>query len=398
VGLCRGGTAIRVRSNETHVLRGAKIALFLLSVLFATVLMSGIFTRPTQAEFFDTVVTCVLNIGNCKVPPEGTPDPAEDPIDPSDENPDSDDPPVLNDATDPALTLYATPMLAGGTTETVTITGSVEDENLQSYSLAVNGVTAQQESGVTDKKVDISIPWSVSTPERLSSGMYTVTLDAIDKADNTAHIEVVVEVDNDGPLESVSGGDVIIKGGSITPNVEASDAHNPLGFQWIADEKNPGALDFDASASQPTFTPKIEGSYTFYVDISDGLGNVSHDEFTFGYARQLETVPLPVADDPTDTLVVSSPSTPTITPASTSPTSRSGRDEITASDDADVLGNTITSAGQKSSSTTTTIIPTDKGWSIFGMLWYWWLIIVAGIVVAWRIVKKIVASRVPEKS
>lgn len=395
-GYSGGRTTIR-RNGSGHILRGAKIALFLLSVMTVTVLTSGIFTRPTQAEFLNTVVSCVLNIGNCKVPPAepGDPTPPTDPVDPTDETPDLT---ISEDEVDPALSLDASPLLAGGTSETITITGSVEDTHLDSYSLAVNGVVAQQGSGMTETKIVLTIPWSVSTPERIPSGTYTIVLDAMDKAGNTAHKEVIVEVDNNGPTESVSGGDVIIKGGSMTPDVSASDAHDPITYHWLASGNNPAVLDFDSSASEPTFTPTVEGTYTFFVDIYDALGNVSSDEFVFSYARQLETVPLPTTKDPNDELIVSSPSTPSITPASTSPTSRSGRDEIGASDGGGVLGSTITAAQNSSLTTSTSITATDRGWSIFGVLWYWWLMVIIGVFAAAQIVKKIVVSRIPEQS
>jgi len=370
----------------------------LLSVVAVSVFASGFYARPTQAEFLNTVLTCVINIGNCSTPPAGgtdpsvTPPPTETPTeqpDPSDETPPADDPTIADDAVAPEVFIDASPRLAGGTSETVTITGTVADENLSSYSVAVNNVIAQQGSELSEKNITLNIPWSVSMPQRIPSDTYLITLDATDKAGNPAHTEVAVVVDNTPPTESVSGGNVIIKGGSISPDVTADDPHGPITYRWSEDGDNAGTLKFDPDAQEPTFTPQIEGSYLFYVQVIDALGNVSNDTFTFDYARELAILPLPTLSDPSGELINTSAATPNITPASSSPTTRIGRDEVPSSEDSGVLGNTISAAGISPSTTQGAVVsPTTGGWSIFGMLWYWWLAITGVVVTAWFFVKK----------
>ena len=396
---------IRERNRETHVLRGAKIALFLLSVLFVTVLTSGISARPTKAEFLNTVVSCVLklNLGTCPPPPADTPPPlpTDETDDPVDDDSDVEPAPdYSDDVTDPVVTVGANPLIAGGTYDTVTITGDISDENLDSYILMVNGERATSGSALTEKTIHIDMSWSVSTPERVASGDYVITLDATDKAGRTAHKEVTVVVDNDGPTKSVTGGNVIIKGGSISPTVTASDAHDPISYSWTGDADNPSGInEYDASASEPIFTPTVEGSYTFYLTLTDGLGNISTDQFDFGYAQQLETVPLPTKGNPIDEVRDETSTTPSIVPTSSNISSRSGRDEVTTSDDGGVLGSTISAPGQVvMRNDSATITATDKGWSIFGVLWYWWLIVFGIIMTVGYVVKKIIISRVPEQS
>ncbi|MDB5159895.1 MAG: hypothetical protein JWO99_158 [Candidatus Saccharibacteria bacterium] len=378
---------IKIRYGHAPILRGAKIATFLLSLIFVTVLTFGIFTRPTQAEFLNSV-TCLLNIGDCTVPPTNTADPTPPPDQtPADTTPST-------DTTKPTASVTATPNPAGGSSQVVTINGVLNDDtNLASYTISVNGNVAQQGS-VSGTSANVSYEWNVSTPNVVPSGTYTITVDVTDVAGNHGDQAVTtVGIDNDPPAVTIGEGG-IIKSGSITPDVTVTDAHDIASYQWTASESNPEILTYDASAMEPTFSPKVEGTYVFYLQVTDSLGNVSSgNEFTFGYKRDLETVPLPTTTDPTDELVDQSPST--VVPANTSPVVKVGRDEITTTDQPSVLGSTVTAAGQTPpTKTVATIAPTSGGWSIFGILWYWWLVIIGAVLAVWHFVKKFFTSRI----
>jgi len=369
--------------------------------MIATVLTSGLLARPTKAEFLNTVtqnVGCVLNIGTCPPPivneEQTLPDenPPIDTTDPKEEGP-------SDDTTPPSVELSADPMLAGGASQIITISGAISDDNLVSYSLAVNGTVAQEESNMSQTSAGIDIPWNVSTPNVVPSGLYRITLDATDAAGNPSHIEVTVEVDNTAPDVDVSGGDVIIKEGSISPSTSASDTHTVASYYWTADAGNPGVINFDANVPEPSFTPNIEGTYVFYVSVADGLGNATTRQFSFSYAKELEAVPLPTLEDPTEALIDQSPSTPAVTPASTNPAIRNGRDEILENDDELVLGSTVSKPGETPPTTTiASIAPTGSGWSIFGVLWYWWLGVIAFFFAGWVALKKFVLTRIPGES
>ncbi|HEY8886806.1 MAG TPA: Ig-like domain repeat protein [Candidatus Microsaccharimonas sp.] len=355
------------------------------------------FTRSSQAELLNsgapvttTLTSCLLNIGVC---PAVTDPPPAPPADPAPVDPNA---PPSTDITKPAVALNdPSPALAGGNTQTVTLTGMVSDDNLASYSLALNGNVIQQGSDMTEKMVAINVPWSVSTPFIVPSGDYVVTLDATDKAGNTSHDEKTVVVDNDGPTVTLTGGDTIIQGGSISPTTTADDPHGIATYAWTAGDKNPATLTFDVAAPEPTFTPSIEGSYTFYFTVTDGLGNTTTKPFTFGYAQELAPVPLPTTQDPTDALVDQTPSTPLITPTRPHPTLQSGQDAPLTNNDSGVLGSTASGLGDLTpAKTIATIAPTGSGWSIFGVLWYWWLVIAGIIFVATFLIKRqIVAGR-----
>jgi hypothetical protein len=373
----------------------------LLSIIFVTVLTSGIFTRSTQADFLDPVTKtlgCVLNLPDCTASPADT-TPTDPPADPPADTANAETP---ADDTEPPVASFTSvsPMLAGGNSQVVTINGHLtDDSNLAGYTLLINDSTAQQASDLSGTATDISFAWNVAAPNPVPSGQYTITLNVTDQAGKTGTTTTTVTVDNTAPTVDVQGGG-IIKSGSISPDVTASDANGPLGYMWTASSDNLDALDFDHSAAEPTFTPDVEGTYVFYLDVTDSLGNVSsHNEFDFGYQQELETVPLPTTTDPTDGLVDQSPSTPAIVAASANPMIKNSSDEVTTNNDTGVLGNTVTAPGQAPpTATIATITPTAKGWSIFGILWYWWLVIIGVVLTAWYFIKKIVTARIPEQS
>lgn len=295
--------------------------------------------------------------------------------------------------------------IAGGNLEnrTVVITGHVTDSDLVSCKLLINdidvGATCDQNAEHTG--YDVNFTWVVANDAdtKAASGEYTITLVAVDAVEQQTSKSATVTVDNDAPGVVVSGGG-IIKSGSMSPTVVADDAHEPITYAWVASEANPSVLNFVDTDMEPTFTPKNEGTYVFYLQATDSLGNVSGSvSFNFGYKQELETIPLPTTQNPTDGLVDKSPSIPAIAPASSTPTIRNGRDELLASDDEGVLGNTVAALSRNPPVTTTaTIAPTTYGWSIFGLLWYWWLVIIGVFFAGWMFIKKLLLSRVPEHS
>jgi hypothetical protein len=383
------------------IVSGAKMTIFLLGATLASLITFGMFTRSAQAEILNpvtqtpsTIASCLLNIGVCPPPiTDPNPTPVTNPVS-NDPNP---TPPT--DPTPPKATVSAAPTLAGGASQVVTITGNVSDDKLSSYVLKVNGTVLQQASSLTEKSVDISATWNVSTPNIVPSGIYTITLDATDKEGITATATTIVTIDNDGPNVTVTGGDTIIKSGPISPTTVADDPHGVAFYAWTAAPSNPGVIKFNTMVAEPTFTPTVEGTYSFTLIVTDTLGNFTPKTFSFSYAKELAKVPLPTTQNPTDALVDQSPSTPTIAPASIQSPSQSRQDTIVTADNSGVLGSTSTTPVlAPPTGTVASIAPTDSGWSIFGILWYWWLVIISVLYVAWLMVKKFVAKRTPQSS
>ena len=345
------------------------------------VITFGMFTRSSQAEMLhsgpqtpSTIASCLLNIGvNCS-------------------------PSVINPKL-PTATVGATPNPAGGTVNLVTITGIVTGDSLTSYVLMLNDSVMQQASNLTTKSVAISTTWHVATPNKVPSGIYTITLDATDKDGVVSRASTKVTVDNDGPAVSVTGGDIIVKSGSISPTMTATDPSGVALYQWTADPANPAVLSFVDTSPQPSFTPTIEGTYLFTVVVTDSLGNPTTQTFSFSHVRDLATIPLPTTQNPTDALVDQTPATPTTESATTHPIYQTGSDQKTIPTDAGVLGTTVTHPQPtEPTKTIASIAPTTSGWSIFGILWYWWLVVAGIIYTAWLVMRKIIRLRVSKDS
>lgn len=287
---------------------------------------------------------------------------------------------VTVDETDPVVTLDADTYDIGGNQPAATFTGSATDDNLTGYQLLI--INQNGEVIATINYPDsLSFVWNVVDPVVLPSGQYIVQLSAHDQSGRVGIISRTVSVDNSGPdVVIVDGG--LITSGSITPKVTASDVHQTnLTYQWVADEDNPGVLEFDSTILAPKFTPTVEGSYTFYLTVTDDFGNTSTTEFNFDYKRVLE--PLPNVD-PTNPAIVQTkdPTAPTFTPPAPRPVvviSRAGDSEAS---EEDVLGSTVATilAGNDPVSDRAVVAATTGGWRIVGILWYWWVVL--GLILA----------------
>lgn len=285
--------------------------------------------------------------------------------------------------------------LVGGATLTAVLGGTVSDNNLIQYEVTVTDPSAASVVVVSEAATSTSaqVQYTFDATGR-ASGTYIVSLSAVDRAGHVGRVDIPIEVDNDGPELDIAGGDVIIKGGSITPEVTASDPHSVVSYSWTSDPNNPGLISYDPTVAEPEFTPSIEGSYSFTLTVADALGNTSFGVFEFGYVVELAPLPLPAETEidgeegPTDTL-----------PAAVSPTvnqSRDPREDIDPENGevAQVLGTTDSVPGDPIvGSNIAALTPTSSGWKILGILWYWWLIAVGAVLGAWILLKRFVAPR-----
>ena len=295
------------------------------------------------------------------------------------------------DTINPTAAVQTSTELAGGTTPTVSISGSVSDAHLTGYQVLVNGSVVQQVDGITATAAAVAYEWNVMVPTVFASGSYTVQIVAVDSYGNTANASTVVVVDTTRPEAAVAGGNTIINGGTIRPVVTASDQHEPLTYAWVGDASNPDASTFSSTQKEPVFTPTVEGDYYYYLVVRDSVGNESQSQlFSFGYRMKLEGIALPII--PTDgpqNPVAETPSLPAVIAASATPGGATSA--TTDARDTAALSNTIATSGNVSSTASGSVIsPTRSGWSILGVLWYWWIAMIAVAVVVWRVAKKIV--------
>jgi hypothetical protein len=368
-----------------------KISALSFVFLFATILNATLPARPTQAEsLFGNIIALGDTAGDTQTQPNGD--------ETSGDNGETPPPP---NASAPFITSFnVSRTLAGGSeaNRSVVITGEATDDDVASCQVLINGVF-QAECIPKENAANtysLAYTWVVPNDQanKLQSGAYTISFVVIDSANNQTERDATITVDTDAPDLTVQGGG-LIQSGSLSPNVTAKDDGNDVtqGYSWTASSDNPSVILFDRSAKEPVFTPKVEGTYVFYLTVQDGLGNAVTKPFTFDYAPVLATIPLPTIQDPTLTLQTNaSDDTEVATPAI-----RSTQD-MAASDDVSVLGNTIAAAAKASPVTTASpLTPTKSGWSIFGILWYWWAVVAGIMVSAWYFIKKFFDVRLPEQ-
>jgi len=312
------------------------------------------------------------------------------------------------DAAGPAVSGFGlSRATAGGTAYSVVVTANADDPNISQYKVVVTNsggsIVAQSPlTQVSGNPASILYAFDVTPAADFPSGAYTATLTVSDSLGNNTLTSGGFVVDNDGPVVVMTGGNTIIKSGSISPTVTATDPSGIASYSWTSDARNPDGHDLSYTIAEPTFWPKVEGTYRYYLTVTDGLGNVTANIlFTFGYSPELAVVPLPVI--PTDSLSDKLASGETLFPASVSPSaspSRDAQNETGANGIANVLGGTIGNApGQLSPNDGASVIaPTSGGWSIFGVLWYWWIGVIAVLGTATYFVKKIAFLPIPKHS
>ena len=317
---------------------------------------------------------------------------------------------LVCDSTPPTITDFAiSRTVAGGTQNEVLVTAMTDDAHLSEYKVTIirsnEGAEADEVVSTTamlsQSPATISYGFNATLALNFTSGNYIVTLTVRDEAGNEAAQSGGLVVDNDGPVTTISGGDIILKDGSITPAVTATDPNEVTAYAWASDAQNADGLSLSYTTKEPTFTPKSKGDYRYYLTTTDQLGNVTKDTlFAFGYAPQLETLPLPIIPtvNLTDKLVTDTPATPTVVAA---PVVRidAARDGANTEENSTILGSAIAAPGQLPPTTGgSAIAPTSSGWSIFGMLWYWWVMIVAIFVVAFYYTKKVATTGISNKT
>lgn len=281
---------------------------------------------------------------------------------------------MVIDETDPTASLAPqTGLLVGGTQPIFAATIKVADDNLRFYEVSITDINGAsvffQRYDVTDVAHEAVFEWDASEQK---SGTYNINVMAHDASGRIGQIGVKVTVDNDGPLASVRGGNIIINSGSLAPRVVLENKDDVASFSWAADALNATSV-FNPELLQPFFTPSTEGTYTYYLTLLDALGNITTFTFTFDYDEVLEPIVAPIA--PID----KTPNPGTVTPVTRIATvapdlqKRSSGEEANANS---VLGTTAAAATAPPVDVAP-VASTQSGWSILGILWYWWLVVIA---------------------
>lgn len=266
----------------------------------------------------------------------------------------------------------------GGTTNNVAVSGTVNDANITSYQYIVKNSADEEKinSGVQPTSGGtVTYAWNTTG---LPSDTYTITLIATDGIAQQTSATITVTVDNDGPDVTVSPSNAAYTGGSVIPNVTASDPNEPLAYQWTADDPDYEDIISDPAISEPTFIPVIAGTYTFYLTVQDALGNSTQKEFTFAWKPYV--TPAPSDTTPLQeviALTTSSPATTsglTITPFNSTSPQVLGAAVPISDNNAKDSGKTKSTATTKKKEKEIAAPASDN------FAWYWILLLIAILV------------------
>jgi Bacterial Ig-like domain (group 3) len=211
---------------------------------------------------------------------------------------------VFIDRTDPVATITsaANTSTYGGDSTTVTSTGNVSDTNLVSYRFDVSGNSGYVSTSDTlpASNGSVTYNWDVSA-EATGTHAYTISLTAIDSVGNetTTSQTFTLNIDNTAPQIAITNDNENYTGVAIRPDVTTDEDSETLTFSWTADSNNPEVLSFTETAMRPVFRPSVAGTYIFYVEVCDSLGNCTVHTFTFRWR--------PVFAVPVATTVIDSP-------------------------------------------------------------------------------------------
>jgi len=314
---------------------------------------------------------------------------------------------VVIDTIDPVVTgeLGVSSTDLGGSSSTTHIYASVSDDNLQACSITINGpagVVAGTPGCVVDGATGVvDGDWSVAG---LESGEYSVNFVASDRSGRAVGRTVApVRVDNSGPAVTITGGNRLISAGSVSPTVVVADAHGEgITYQWEAGSGNTSVLAYEQQAAEPIFTPKVDGTYNYFLTVRDVFGNTSGPfRFTFDYWQVLEPI-APVSPDGGGlATIVTDPASITSTVAAAikqqnAMISRPADTEVGMNGDATaaiapaVLG--VLSGNAPADAAP--IAATGQGWRILGILWYWWIVLGVVIIILIALIRRRYSSQI----
>ena len=229
--------------------------------------------------------------------------------------------------------------------------------------------------------------WNWDTTS-LSDGTYTIDLEARDAANNKgvdSTKTIAVIVDNTAPVVAITSPTTYKFSDSATVAIEGT-TDDAAGYNlFINGELTDSGTSF--SGYKWNTTGLSSGDYLVRLEATDLVGNVGDGEITIAYTAPAPVVPTPLRATITPTASTSAAASTATTPG------------VTAADtNGEVLGdNTVTPSSSTSATDETkaevkgaTDTKDDTTWSILGLAWYWWLLIVAAVgLIVWGIASSV---------
>ena len=196
------------------------------------------------------------------------------------------------------------------------------------------------------------------------------------------------------------------RGSGLTNGASAQSANTPFIYEASTD-------DYVATIDTTTFANEGSGSYWVYVRAEDGLGNAIGNNDTRGI--KVDNTKAPVQEPDTDEdggfgqgpgnsstsggssnsgqIIITPGAISPFINTSTTPSSQAssvvsafGITAPTESSNEEILGAETT---KKQSDKVAAVEATDNGWNIFGLAWYWWILILAALAgLVWFLVRR----------
>lgn len=198
----------------------------------------------------------------------------------------------------------------------------------------------------------------------------------------------VVTYDKTAPTVNITGSTTV--GNVITPTVTTND--EDVTYAWTANnqQSTDNVVVSDPTVKQPTFTVGVDGSYSFTLVTTDRAGNTDSDTFLFTYTTPVVPGDQTPASDPDgdDDDAADNAAPVAFTGVFTNGQGVLGAtDNIT--DDTDAAQGNAAVEGATDDKTAAVDTDASDG-SIFGLAWYWWLLILAALAgLAWFIIAAI---------
>ncbi|MEO6110167.1 MAG: Ig-like domain-containing protein [Candidatus Saccharimonadales bacterium] len=297
------------------------------------------------------------------------------------------------DATNPTVSISGVSVNQG----IATINGIATDTNFNYYYCYVTN--AGGEVGIRDGLCQTA--WAAGTPFQsafaptvngqpggvigsvnlagLPTGSYTAYLVAHDKAGNIGQTAgFTFEADNTAPTVAFNP----ITDTSNTPTITGTVDDTTATVTLTVDGGTPvvATNNGDGTWSYTFTTPLADNTYTLEVTAEDTAGNTSTDTANLVIATTVIVPANPQTNTPATTTTTATV-TPQIVAQSAVLGATTDNTSNKASDDSAVKGTT----DDKTAS-----INTDASGSIFGLAWYWWLLILAGAAgIIWAIIAAI---------
>jgi len=229
-----------------------------------------------------------------------------------------------------------------------------------------------------------------SFPLSLDDGEYRIIVNTTDVAGNgrTKRVDVTVVVDNTDPVVSIGTLETVEPGDTVTIEGTTDDDDAEIvvtidGTDYSATNNGDGTWTVEITA------PATDGDYTVTVVATDEAGNISDEATTTLVVVTPEGEPEETPETAGDNEPLTDPNPGFVAPAATDTD-----DGVVLGDQDDQTANTTdedenTSEEDENGTEENGEIAgavdedEDGNMTLFGLAWYWWLLVLAGIVGAW---------------